>query len=386
MRVTYGEMAATVDKIEKINERAARREFTGRLAVECTEVIEKRRDALGFEIEETLYDVVVTGEPPSYNGWTLAAVLDWDAEAGLIVRTAPGVDRVDRDGLREGWCDHCAMLRQRNSTYLVRNGAGEQRQVGSTCIKDFLGWSGNVVFYSASEAQDEIDGMLAGGGHLDRRWSVETVLAVAWAASQAFGYVPASSYDGTPTKSIVLTVLSPNPRSAGDRELVEGLRPYVQRSAEQAGIVRDWVLGEGFSGDGEYTLNLKAVAGAESVGSRNVGLLASAPQAWARAMERDLIRRAEREELISEHVGQPKDKLDLTVRITSIRYIPGDYGTTTLYTLVSDDHRVFKWFSTSAALGETADDTLYKIRGTVKGHDEYGGMKSTVLTRCKVIS
>lgn len=384
MRVTYGEMVATVEKIEKINARAERRGFTGRLTVETQEIVEKRRDDLGFEVEEIVYDVQVTGEPPRYGGWELAAVLDWDAEAGLVVRTAPGVDKIDRGGLRAGWCDHCRTERQRNATYLVRRGS-EQRQVGSTCIKDFLGWSGNVVFYSAEEAKDEIDGLLAGGGRVERRWSVDTILAVAWAACQAFGYVRAGSYDGTPTAGVVMTVLNPNLRSPADRALCDRLRPFVEQSAAQARIIREWVLGDGFTGDGEYVHNLKAVARADTASPRNVGLLASAPQAWARAMERDLIRRAEREELISEHVGSKGDKIQVKVRIKSIRPIPGDYGTTTLYTLIGDDRRVYKWFSSNAGLGETADDTVYAIRGTVKDHDEYGGVRSTILTRCKVI-
>lgn len=386
MRITYGELAATQAKIEKINARAAKKGFTGRLAVESERVVVKSKNALGFEIEEILYETVLTGDAPSYNGWTIAATLDWDEEAGLIVRTAPGVDKVDRSELVQGRCDHCKKNRHRSKSYLVRNEAGEQCQVGSTCIKDFLGWSAGIVFFSSTEVQDEVDGMLAGGGYLEKRWSVESVFAVAWAAISAFGFVPASSYDSTPTKAVVLAVLDPNPRSKRDRELGEELRPYVDRAAAQAKIVRDWVLSDAFAGDNEYVINLKAIAAADSVTARNIGLLASAPQAWARAMERDLIRRTEKAELVNEFVGQPKDKLELDVRIKSIRPIEGDYGTTTIYTLVSNTNHVFKWFSSNAGLGATAGDKVYKIKGTVKGHDEYQGMKSTVLTRVKVIN
>ncbi|WBB94134.1 hypothetical protein [Verrucosispora sp. WMMC514] len=386
MLITHGELVATQEKIAKINARAERRGFTGRLLVEAKKVIKKETNDLGFEVEEILYETTVTGEAPSYNGWKISATLDFDPEAGLIVRTAPGVEKVDRDGLVEGWCDHCRKNRHRSKTYLVHNATtGEQRQVGSTCIKDFLGWSGNVVFFSTGSIEEEIDGLLAGGGYYDKRWSAATVLAVAWAAIQAYGFKPVSSYDGTPTKSVVLTVLDPNPRSARDRELVEALRPYVERSAAQAQIVRDWLLSDAFSGDTEYVRNMKAVAGAETVSARHVGLLASAPQAWARAMERDLIRRRESEELVNEFTGQPGERLELTVRVKSIRYTAGDWGTTTIYTLVGDDKRVYKWFASTDALGETAD-VVRRIKGTVKKHDEYEGTRSTVLTRCKVLA
>lgn len=384
LRITYGELIATQVKIEKINARAAKRGFTGRLNVHSTEITETRRNDLGFEITEILYEVEVTGDAPSYNGWQFIATLDWDAEAGLIVRTAPGVDKVDRDGLREGACDQCRKNRHRTATYLVRNAVGEQRQVGSTCIKDFLGWQGRVVFLSAGQVEGEIDDFLAGGGYREQRWSVDTILSVAWAAVQAFGFKPASSYGNT-TKGTVLTVLDPDPRVPSDRELAEALRPYVERAADQARIVREWLTGDGFTGDSEYVTNLRAVAAAESATARNVGLLASAPQAWARAVERDLVRRQEAADLVNEHTGQVKDKVELTVRIKAIRYIEGTYGTTTLYTLVGDDRRVYKWFASNDVLGETAD-TVHKIRGTVKAHEEYNGAKSTTLTRCKVIA
>ncbi|MEU3452245.1 hypothetical protein ABZ671_01180 [Micromonospora sp. NPDC006766] len=385
MLITYGELVATQDKIAKINARAEKRGFTGRLDVQAEKVTKKKTDALGFEIEEIWYETTITGDAPSYAGWKFIATLDFDAEAGLIVRTAPGVDKVDRDGLREGWCDHCRKQRHRKGTYLVRDEAGEQRQVGSTCIKDFLGWIGRPVFLSTDEVQEEVDHLLAGGGYYEKRWTIDTILAVAWAAIQAFGFVPASSYDGTPTRSVVMAVLDPNPRSERDRKLGDKLRPYVERSAEQARIIRDWLLSDDFSGDTEYVHNMKAVAGAETAGARNVGLLASAPQAWARAMERDLIRRQEAEELVNEHVGTPGERLELTVRVKSIRPIPGGWGTTMIYTLVGDDKRVYKWFASNDALGETAG-AVHRIKGTVKKHDEYQGAKSTVLTRCKVLA
>lgn len=382
VRRTYGEYVATVDKIEKINRRAEKRGFTGRLTIEAEQVTVKNTNDIGFEVEEIFWDVLLTGEAPSYNGWTLAATLAWDEESGLIVRTAPGVEKVDRTHLKDGWCDHCQTNQHRANTYLVRNAAGEQHQVGSTCIKDFLGWSASVVFLSTDEVQNEIEDMFAGGGYYERRWSITTILAMAWAAIQAYGFKPASSFDGT-TKDAVLAALDPRTRS--DRELAAKLEPYVAKSAEQARIVRAWVLSDEFNGDNEYVRNLKAVAAADSASPRNIGLLVSAPQAWARAMERDLVRRAKREELVNEFIGMPKDKLELTVRIKSIRYIEGDYGTKTLYTLISDTKHVIKWFATNDILGETADDTVYKIRGTVKKHDEYNGLKSTVLTRCKII-
>jgi hypothetical protein len=47
-----------------------------------------------------------------------------------------------------------------------------------------------------------------------------------------------------------------------------------------------------------------------------------------------------------------------------------------------DKGNQFKWFASKYSGMEVGK--TYKIRGTVKAHDEYQGRKQTALTRCKV--
>lgn len=373
------EYDATVEKINAINMRAAKRGFTGRFELigKRTEVVKK--NAAGFDITKVVYETTLTGTPPSYNGWSLQASLEWDQNAGLIVRTVPGVESIDRTCLVDGKCDHCHIDRYRKHFYVVTNGT-ETKQVGSTCIKDFLGWDASVVFITAKTVSDEIDGWLSGKSY-DHDYATLDVLAVAWAVIQADGWKPASSLYGT-TKQTVAMVL--DPRNAEEREASKVYTSYVPDSYKQAQIIRDWVLSDGFSGDSEYVINLKAIARAEFTSSRSIGFLVSAPQTWAKARERDLIRQAESDEIVNEHFGSVGDKVVLTVTIKSIRFIEGDFGTTTLYTMVTETGHMVKWFASKSALGETADVTL-KIKGTIKKHDEYQGVKATLLTRCKIV-
>src|SRR3546814_12905316 len=91
---------------------------------------------------------------------------------------------------------------------------------------------------------------------------------------------------------------------------------------------------------------MKAVAAGKMVSARNIGLLASAPQAWARALERSLIR--EREASVyaaSEYIGSEKERLELTVEVKAIRYRESDWGSTTIYTMITEDGNVVKWFA-----------------------------------------
>lgn len=378
--LTPDELEATRKRFDKINRRAARRGFAGRLELhaEQTERTYRTHGGEGFEVTEIVYKVRITGEAPRYNGWSLLATLDWDPHAGLVVRTAPGVTSVDRGDLREGWCDHCQTTRHRKNTYLVGNDDGRQVQVGSTCLRDFLGWDGRPVFICPDDVAEEIGFGSFGGG--PRSFTVLTVLATAWAVIKHHGYV--RSRETGATVQVVGALL--DPRNEYDRKAVREYAPYIQDAAAMGELIRDFILSDEFSGHGEYVINLKAVAGAHLVTGRNLGLLVSAPQAWAKTQERTLIRERERAALVNEHYGTVKQRVELRVRITSVRAgNDNGFGAPAIYTLVSEDGHVFKWFSSQWALGETPTGEEYlALRGTVKAHGEWQGQKETVLTRC----
>lgn len=85
-----------------------------------------------------LVDITVEGEMPRYNGWSFVATLDHTPD-GNVIRSVPGfeVDPKFRSGLP--CCEHCQTARNRRDTYVVRHEDGRVLQVGSTCMKDFLG-------------------------------------------------------------------------------------------------------------------------------------------------------------------------------------------------------------------------------------------------------
>lgn len=386
-RITPAEYEATLAKVAKINARAEKKGFTGRVTVEAERREVEREVALGLTLTEVVYDVTLGGEAPSYNGWSLAAVLDFDPAAGLIVNTAPGVTSVNREGLTAGTCAHCNTARDRRKAYLVRNvETGEQVQVGSTCIKDFLGWSGSIAFIGDEDLREVEEGWGSYGGG-EARFTVDSVLAVAWAAIKTFGFVPASSYDGLPTRSLVGLVLNPPARLKDeDRRRIEAIAALAATESimERGAEVKAFILSDEFSGDSEYVRNLKALMAAESVSSRHLGFLASAPQAMAKAQERTLVKAAKAALPASEWIGEVgQKKVEYTGTIESIRYIQGDYGVTTLYVLRDAQGRVAKWFSSNEGLGDKQGVEV-TFTGTIKSHEEYQGTKSTVFTRCKV--
>ncbi len=370
---------ATRAKIDKLNARAVKKGFTGRLELVYEKTTVEHDTAIG-KVSEVVYKVRIGGEPPSYNGWRLIASVDFIV-TGAIVNTAPGVTKVDRSLIEPGKCDHCKHNRQRVKAYLVINDQGEQLQVGSTCLKDFIGWSTFPSYVSSRELSDDLDGFLS-GGYWPRTWSTEAVLMAAWATIKLDGYVRAGDWEATPTKRVVEAILDPSPKEA--RKVRERYGALTEESREVAQKTREFILSDDFAGDSEYVLNMKTALSNDSVEPRHFGLVVSAPQAWARHQERSLIRERERTETVNEFVGNVKERITVNVKVKSVRYIAGDFGSTTLYTMVADTGHVFKWFASSDKLGDQPTTEFQKVTGTIKDHNEYNGVKSTIITRCKV--
>lgn len=377
------QLEVTRAKVDKINQRALKKGLAGMLTMTVEPVAVREIDErTKFVKEWTEYKVEIKGNAPAYNGWEFIAKLDWDIHAGLIVRTIPGVEGVDRSSVREGWCDHCRVTRRRTVTYIVRNQeTGVIVQVGRSCLKDFTGQYTAIAFPEL-KGDDEEGGWFGPKG--EPEYTPLTVLAFAWACVKLEGYKPRNSM-GSPTRQDVMVAMNPG-KSKADREWAEKVAPLAVEAHSKAEELREWILSDDFAGTSDYVLNMKAIAAGDCVSSRNIGFLVSAPQAWAKSLEKTLIR--EREASIyaaSEFVGEVKQRLQLTVEIKSIRYISGTYGSSTLYTMVTEEGNVVKWFSSGRDILGEDEGARYIIRGTVKSHDVWEGMKTTKLTRCMVI-
>ena len=379
--LTRDELEATKAKIEKINAIASKKGLSGRLTVDATEVTVKR-DVAGIEVSEVRWETKITGEPPRHNGWVFLASLEW-IETGVITRNAPGAKvMVDRDALKPGHCDHCGYNRRRKTTYVVLNEeTGEQVQVGSTCLKDFLGWTGSVVFFTDDEIREEVSGCSGWG---TPEFTTESILAVAWACVTTFGYVRSREEGATASK--VWEVMGAR-ENKYNRELKAKIRAVAKDALPMAQKLLEFILSDEFRGDSDYVVNLKTYCAAKYNTARSFGFLASVPQAYARHLDQTFKREKEREGTVNEWVGSEKDKITLNVKIKVVSWIPDYYsgGVKPLYTFITDTGHTFKWFASRAAFGEDVTEEFFPINATIKGHEEWKGQKSTVITRCKKI-
>jgi hypothetical protein len=389
-QLNAAELEMTREKIEKINTRCANRGIPGGLNVEYREETRKETNSLGIEIERIVYMTKITGIAPKLPDWEFMATLDYDQYAGLIVRAYPGMPAINRDNLREGWCDHCQTNRYRKTTYIMRNkSTDEEIQVGSACIKDFTGWT--ALPYTFDRMAKDVEEMSGGFGGTPRDVTVMTALAISWAVVTEYGFV--KSREENSTAGMVRDVIDPPRPNKWNAEYIEELRRISAHSETmyaRAEELRAFLLdNEKFplSDRSDYAANMKAIVSAERVSMRQIGILASAPQAWAKFLEKSFIK--ERESApVSEWFGEIGERWELSLALKAVRYIESDYGCSTLHTFTDESGNVFKWFASNADLAEDNNGIgkVFRITAGIKAHSDWKGNRETGLTRAKVIA
>lgn len=321
----------------------------------------------------------------SYGGWTFAAHLRGDAGGAIIVNGS--TEGSCPDVPEELVCEHCHSERHRTSTYLLTNEEGRTIQVGSSCVKAYLGiqpkglWTLDADFLDGLDAadvdEDDEEWARRGESHAGQVSDTREVIALALMVSDGGREWIRSG--GTNSTSARIRKLLEDPNGPGGRTGMH-VDPDDQTVTDVLQSVRD------MPDDGsEYVRNLKALVDSPVVSTSHAGLLASAVVVHARAAAR-------KRELpaptpgFAAPVGAKVAGMEVTV--TSVLSFGGwnpytrRQETRDMVLMRDDAGHVLKWTTSSAAVpGE--GERIRLTSGSVKDHGSYRGTDQTVLTRVK---
>ncbi len=381
--LTGDELAATRHKLAQISRRATAKGFTGQLDITAEPAARTWTPAPGAPpVTVHGFEVTITGQPPSYEGWRFLAAVD-NVAGQPILRYPPGTeeaDQVPNDEVRPGVCDHCHTVRDRTRTLLVRHDdTGELKQVGSTCLKDFLGWQAMPVFLDTDTVRDQLE--RGAGRSQTGPWELTGVLAYSWAIIAEHGWVPASAgLHRTPTRDLVTTVLL-NQRGATD--ILHSIRPRLPDAAAMAArIISD--LTDQLAGETSgYGGNLKALLAAGIVPVKQLGLAVSAVHAWERSTTPQAAAEPAAPRVLH-HAGTVGEKITVTGTVTTLAHLPGyQWNSPTQRLIVIDcGDAIAKTITTAGWSTSVGRGDTVTLTGTVKAHDHYRDVPQTVLTRC----
>ena len=329
-----------------------------------------------------VFDLEIMGDAIRNGNYSVIAKLEHLDNAN-IVSVIGNAEINDAWRYADCHCDHCGTNRDRKLTFIVRDGDGNEKQVGKTCLKDYCGIdpSGigianelHDVFldYDINEVREYDPDRPVGS----RAYDAVQVLALAIRVCKKQGYVK-SEYPGSNKQTMLdsydMFHMLRSPIKPDERAEAEAMAAGIKAMTDEETAFT--VLG-----------NVKLLLEAGYCKSNHFGFFAYAPMAWKdyqRKLEEQRQREAEAEAArkSSGYVGEIGQRL--TVNVMEAKYITSwesMYGLTHLYRFVDADGNVFVWFSS-----KMIDEAEVKsLKGTVKEHSERDGIKQTVLTRCKV--
>lgn len=378
--INPAEFDATIGKLERLASRATNRGLSGALKVEFMRTTETR-DGITRPIVRTN----VIGNPPKFENWEFVARVEYlpGATKPMIGYAGKSDDYHNRITAKIGTdntCDHCGVKRYRKFTYIAHNVVTDEFvQVGSTCLRDFLGGHDVSIVWKDDQTISDI---MTSGTMGDPAYLPSDILRIAMLATKEFGFVPTNG-DGLPTRERIMQYL--HPHTEADRAVVAAMNAHSECVSDINGIIAT-VLTDMLGSDSSYADNVTASLTAEYVTHRQIGIIASVPRAYERIVERDVARQATVTLPPSEHVGTVGDKVSLTATITGVTAVHGAYGISGLIRWQTESGDILFTFTTakwsdSAETGQTGI-----VTGTVKRHDEYKGTKQTQLTRTKFVT
>lgn len=359
------------EQIEKLNRRAAK---LGLDAITLT-----WGKAILNDKDELLAPCDVTGPlTVSYDGWEFIATLQHLPTGENIIRAISDEYMIPLEYRESGSaCEHCNTKRYRKDTYVVRHHSGEVKQVGSTCIKDFLGGnSPDNIMQRAGFVGELISFMEWAGNsprvHDEGIFHIVSFLAQTAACIRDYGWLSktkANESGGTATAIRVQNNFSLSPGektsvvTAADKQLAKEAAEWAENISDSDAEISD------------YLYNIRAIARSGMVGWRTMGYAASIVSSYKRTQDNT--------EANSDHIGTIKvrQEFDLTLkRMSSGVSVYGEYH---MFIFNDEQGNVVVWRASNPP--DLEEGKSYRIKGTVKAHTEYKSVKQTEINRCEIV-
>lgn len=302
-------------------------------------------------------------------------------------------------------CDYCKTDRKRNKTYLVVNReTGEWKQLGKECLKLFVaGIDIDAIATFESFVKEAEDAANPGDEFFYNRRArfveVQRALELAQAATKMFGFVATRDNVGDrnvfSTKNIVQAKILKEMGCQSDLLNVDNTerekinlavaKLTVYSTHAEDDISNDIIaLRETVTElpDEPYYNNLKTVLANEYVPLDKLGLLVSAPKAISRYYELKKMQE-EKEKLAksSNYIGEVGEKISVNfVSGREVACCETQFGLLHIYEFKDANGNTVIWKTNS---GKDIPESGV-VSGTVKSHEEYNGVKQTIILRAKI--
>lgn len=356
------------------------------------------KDNHGDDVMVNMARVQVSGETPKIAGWAFVAVLQhFQGENGTfqnIIRALPNVELPKNFRHNADYCEHCKQNRYRVNTYVLQNEiTKEYKQVGSSCLVDFLGhdnphnvakWLESLLsIVSLCESYENEETSNGNYGHGDARmYKLSRVLELTTGVINVSGWLSktkAYEENKRSTADNVFSLFLPDV-TANDRKFRADVESKIDSTLAENAMTWASELTDDET-DSNYLHTIRTLASMTHIDAKNFGFACSIIAAYEKAQAK---LEAQKDKPISQFIGKEKDKIkNLTATYKTSFSFAGQYGVTFFHIFETLDGNVIKW-STGNALFDIEKGDKVSISGSIKKLENYKGVNQTCLTRCNV--
>ena len=296
-------------------------------------------------------------------------------------------------------CDYCKTNRKRNKTYLVVNReTGEWKQLGKECLKLFVAGIDvdAIATFESFIKEAECAANPADEFFYNRRFKfvkVADALALACAVYRERGYLATRDAVGNSNdlcnKNIVQRKLA---QQYGYDSDFLNISNSVRSEIDEITVKTDTAIAKEDTEvavemvkrfpDEPYYNNLKVIVENEYIPLNKLGLLVSIPKAIDR-YEDEKKKQEEKERLAAEsdYLGSVGEKISVNfVSGREVACCETQFGLLHIYEFKDSNGNTVVWKSSSSK----DIPEIGVVAGTVKAHEEYNGIKQTVILRAKI--
>lgn len=317
-------------------------------------------------------EVTVTGNAPKLNGWSFIGTIE-AVEGNSVLRSVPG------DEIPEHYrnanpcnCDHCNINRKRNSTFIVRNESGAFKQIGRSCLKDFLGHASpeQVAAYAESLAELNIGDYEDSSGYGSHQYAFNTVnvIAAAICSIKLFGYKKTDCESST--KDSVAYHLT--------TKIAENRLPIEASHIE---LTKDAVVWMQQQTGSEFLLNVAAYAKCEAISFKAFGYISAAAMMFLKSLEEKIVAKIEVNDCGIANQGEKINVRATVIAANSFQrdaYHYYDSGVSQVLVMKTESGHLIKMFTSNMSIN--VDDVVI-VSGKIKDCVKENFQKSTFFGR-----
>lgn len=345
-------------------------------------------EEIKYTIEMKDIDIDIESFKP-IKGYQFLASIEHTENGNLLTKVSTEIELPERFRTTDDYCDHCKTHRFRKNIFIVYNEIEKTFvQVGSTCIKDYLGIDVALIaqrfefLNELSAGSNDPDDHMYGSVWVVPKYNLTTFLATALNIMSIDGYVSgktqwetegAKKATGNETAYVIR---GPYGKITEDeRQWFRDRLACTDEHKAEADAIIEWILQQPTIEDYYYNLNVIAKNG--WVKGKQANLAASMIIMYRIAMDKMV---KKKEYAKSEYIGTVGEKIVVEATALKTYWCNAAYGTMYINNFVTDKGERIICYN-SKELGE--EGKKYRIKATVKKHQDYKETKQTVILRPK---